>query len=243
MTGTGVYGAPEHGASPPGRLSRQGSLTPSTTTAQRIAAHAAAAAAGAAAAIAKAAPELPLLPQQQQQLQPLQQQPRLLSRMDSAGSWRRLLNLRGSFCMNGGGNSTPNGGGSNSGGGGGNTGGGGGGGGGGLASTFSWTSRPSDGGGGAPLFMTSGGGGGGGGGDPADMFSGGFRGSVGPVAEPLDTHKHARSHSYGLGDWVPPMDIFRDPALDVLPAMPGVDDGLAMPLTGGGIVAGRDHQF
>lgn len=83
--------------------------------------------------------------------------------------------------------------------------------------------------------------------DSTNPFLGGFRGRIGPVAEPLDPLMHARSHSYGLGDWLPPSDITRDRDLDVfagaLPGVPAaVDDDAVTPLTGG-IVAGRDHQF
>eukprot|EP00752_Nemacystus_decipiens_P008654 g7727.t1 len=228
------------GGGPPPHPPRHDAPNPSTTTAQRIATHAAAAAAAVAAEIAKVGgaplpqPQLQHHHQHNQQQQQ-QQQRRLLSHMDSTGSWRRLLSNRNSFVMDCDGSSASGNNGSSSVGRA-------------LTSESSWASRgaaaaaaAADTGGGASAVDAT-----------ANPFMGGFRGGrVGPVAEPLDPLMHARSHSYGLGDWLPPADITRDRDLDAFAgALPGAvaaaaaDDGIAAatPLTGG-IVAGRDHQF
>lgn len=213
----------------PPRLPREDALNPSTTTAaQRIATHAAAAAAAAVATeIAKAGgPAVPQPPPQHPQQQ------RRLSRLDSTGSWRRLLSHRNSFLMDGGDGTSASGAGNNNNASSSSVGAG-------LTPSSSWVGRI------AAADAAAGGA------NPADdasnPFLGGFQGRVGPVAEPLDPLMHARSHSYGLGDWLPPADITRDRDLDALAgALPGaamaVDDVVATPLTGG-IVAGRDHQF
>ena len=63
-------------------------------------------------------------------------------------------------------------------------------------------------------------------------------GVIGPAALHTGTGSHARSYSYGFGEWLPPADVTLDEDLDFLA---GMSDEI-LP-SGTEILAGRDHHF
>lgn len=271
-----VAGPPRDAASV-SRPPRPDSLNPAITAAQRVVSAAAASAAAAtmtteAAAAAAAAASAGVTAtgpagvaagatgstvQQEQQ-----RQPRPLSRIKSInsngnGSWRRLLNHRSSFILENGGDVCDAGGGL-------------------LTSCSSWSDRGGGGGGGggrgsgaqSPVFEISdatvgpfG--------EPAALATAagpvqqrgvqGSAGGFGPVAEPLESVSHVKTHPYGMGDWLLSAGV--TPTGDLLEAVSGVPaaamlagadhQGVVPPLAGGGgggggvscVATGGDYQF